>query len=945
MQHSLWKLAAVVGVSGLGFLVILQVQKGLHDPGMIQAAELDPATEERPAPASAEQTPPATARSANPPGIAHVRSEVEDPFAAADAAGLDFRESVPPADTTDGKLTPTAEANLKPVPESATPADPFAAIRPENSDVGTAADDEPTPIVPAGHEAENDPQAAATGPSGAMLAQAGDISDFGPDPFGPDPFGDLAPLTPDPSAAGLEEAPVDDRPTPSEQLDAADPFGTPLAKPAAAIDETEPADDPFAVEPAEATQSEPTQQPSSMPADDPFGPEPLEPIEASPADGSPVEPSPAAPASDDPFGSMPLDDDVPPGNGAADNETPATEPAESDPFGGAPPGNDPFGGDPSDSAGSTEDAGESIPDERSMIELPSQTEPVEEPVGESPATQEPAPMPADDPFGNDDPFDFGGPPVQPAPSNDQEPLPSDSLFDDGPTEGRPANNQPFDESLFDDAAPSDAPSMPTDTPRLLPGGEPAADPMGANAESPSSPRDSQKAELTVEKRAPGRAVIGEPLVYEIHVTNIGRSTAREVIVADIVPSGTDLIGTIPRAVEREGKLMWSLNSLEPGASKTIKVKVTPKEAGQIGSVATVDFVSEVAGTTKVVAPHLTLKVGAPSQVALGEPVDFQFEVFNDGSAPAERVMLRDLLPEGFEHADGNDLEYEVGTLPPGEKETVTLRVAAVKPGRFTNEVIVTAAGGVKTTATAEVAISSSPVTVSRRGPKQRYVGRPATYHNIVRNDSDRPARGVSVIETVPEGMDFVSASHSGQFDPDRRTVAWQIDSLSPGGEQTLQVVLTAATEGTQNSTVRVELAETAPVELASSTNVAQQPDLSPSLQGLDEPITVGERAAFRIHVRNRGDAQADGVTVGVRLPGHLKLVDARGGTVQADDAGRAIVRLTTPVPAGGEQAVDFVIESSAPGETSFRAEVNAPYMSSPLIKDQTLVVAPPRNAR
>ncbi|MGC1275782.1 MAG: hypothetical protein WBC44_18910 [Planctomycetaceae bacterium] len=863
MQQSIWKLAAVVGVSGLGFLVILQVQKGLHDAGMIQAAELDPNAAQDSAGRNRQA---ASQRSAPEPpkiGVAHVVSLAENPFADVESAGLDFRDSVPELQGEIAKPTPTAEAELIPVPQVTTaemptsPAvDPFADIR-QADDAGST----PAEIVPVGHDEPSLMKSAGPGPSGEMLAQSGDVSDFGPDPFA-----DLEAPTPDPNAAGLEDqAASGKRSSLSRQLQGSDPFAAPSA-------ETMPADgDPFGTVPEspESVPAEPVETEPMSPFDDPFGSATVVPVDGAPSEQE--KPPADAVETEDPFGDAPF------GDAPITEREPAVQP-ESNPFGDAVP--------------MTESS-----------DPPAATP--EPPASSGPPMVSPT----------DAPFDFGTSPIDPDPSR-----------------------EPLDTPAFEES-PTTRPAPPAESPRLLPTDEPNETP-GAGTVSPSTPRGPQKAELTVEKKAPSKAILGQPLVYEIHVMNVGDSAAHEVTVSDVVPKGTELVGTIPRAVEKEQKLVWNLETLAPGESKLIKVKVTPVEPGQIGSVATVNFVSEVAAETKVVAPHLTLRIVAPPSVTLGQPVDFRFEIANKGTAAAEKVMLRDLLPAGFEHVDGHDLEYEVGTLPPGETEAVTLRVSAVKPGSFTNKAVVTASGGLKTEAVAEVAVASSRVTVSRRGPKRRVVGRPATYHNIVRNGSDRPAGAVDVIEEVPAGMDFVSASHSGQFDPDRRTIAWRIDALAPGEEQTLQVVLTAATEGEQDSVVHVEEAGSGPIELTSSTEVTGTPQLSPSLQGLDEPIVVGERAAFRIRVSNRGNADADGVTVGLDLPSHLKLVDVRGGTVQNDRAGRSVVRLASPVSPGGEQSVDFVIESESPGKTTFRAEVNAPYMASPLIKDQELVIAP-----
>ena len=39
MQNSLWKLTALMGVTALGFLIVLQVQHGMHGPSQGSEAE------------------------------------------------------------------------------------------------------------------------------------------------------------------------------------------------------------------------------------------------------------------------------------------------------------------------------------------------------------------------------------------------------------------------------------------------------------------------------------------------------------------------------------------------------------------------------------------------------------------------------------------------------------------------------------------------------------------------------------------------------------------------------------------------------------------------------------------------------------------------------------------------------------------------------------------
>lgn len=730
----------------------------------------------------------------------------------------------------------------------------------------------------------------------------------------------------------------------------------------------EAAGNPFAaIEPAEATESAGLDFRVEMPADQA---EPSGTLRTADAGGLKPIPEPSteaastAVAADDPFGDIREEGDetlpvIQPAGFEQSAEPADQAPAASD-FGA-----DPFGDlgpvAPNPHAAGLEERPEPM-DPASPSSLLDGDDPFADPLAEpapaegesvpvsggSQAETEPAPA-TENPFGDAEPRpemestepDFSDPApaaVEPASGEDAAATSASEMEED------PFATPPADPNFGNDTEeePSVTPA-PQDSPRPLPADDEEDEDLlnGIGTVSPDDPRGPQRAELTVEKKAPPTAKLGESLVYEILVTNVGDSPANDVTVSDVIPKGTRLEGTIPQAEMAGASLVWKLGNLEPGHSSNIRIKVLPVEAGPIGSVATVNFVSEVAARTDVIAPHLSLKIDAPPQVALGQPVDFKFEIANAGTAAAEKVLLRNVLPDGFKHPDGSDLEYEVGTLAPGASQAVTLHAAAVKAGTFKNTAVITAAGGFKLETAAEVEVANRAVSVTRQGPKRRYVGRPAMYSNVVKNTSSRPVRGVKVIEQIPQGMEFVSATHNGQFDPDKRTVAWQLGQLTPGQEQSLQVVLTAAAEGVQDSVVRVEETEGGGIELTSSTTVQGTPSLAPSLQGPDGPISVGERTAIRIRIKNRGNAEATGVTVALGLPSQLKFVEAQGAEAKADISGGAVARLAKPLGPAGEQEIVFVLEGAAPGTVRVRAEVNAAHMQQPLTRDEEIVVTAP----
>src|SRR5690606_12686404 len=121
---------------------------------------------------------------------------------------------------------------------------------------------------------------------------------------------------------------------------------------------------------------------------------------------------------------------------------------------------------------------------------------------------------------------------------------------------------------------------------------------------------------------------------------------------------------------------------------------------------------------------------------------------------------------------GSDLEYEVGLLKAGEVKEIDLTVNATKAGEFANKAVITAASGAQKEAIAKIQILGDRITITRTGPKRRYVGRTASYSNTIANLSDAKISPVHVVEVIPAGMDFVEASAGGKFDPQKRTVTW-----------------------------------------------------------------------------------------------------------------------------------------------------------------------------
>ncbi|MGC3970016.1 MAG: hypothetical protein QM775_22630 [Pirellulales bacterium] len=214
---------------------------------------------------------------------------------------------------------------------------------------------------------------------------------------------------------------------------------------------------------------------------------------------------------------------------------------------------------------------------------------------------------------------------------------------------------------------------------------PVAGPAGIGKPGEQALEGTQTPTLIVEKFAPPEIQIGKPAVFEILVRNTGTTVANNVEIHDVVPHGTTLTSSKPKAVGGQaGELVWQLGSLRPGDEATVQVELMPTTEGEIGSVATVHFSAAASARTVCTKPDLAIEVSSPRSVMVGDEVPLKIRVFNPGTGAATGVYLTEIVPAGMEHAAGGELEYEIGDLQPGETRELELALRAVKAGPCMN---------------------------------------------------------------------------------------------------------------------------------------------------------------------------------------------------------------------------------------------------------------------
>ncbi len=410
----------------------------------------------------------------------------------------------------------------------------------------------------------------------------------------------------------------------------------------------------------------------------------------------------------------------------------------------------------------------------------------------------------------------------------------------------------------------------------LPASAIAAVPKTASVPGDRQLEGAQNPQVSIEKIAPDEIQVGKPAVFEIYVRNEGKVPAFDVVVSDQVPQGTRLIDVSPECTESSSGLAWTLGTLEPGKETKITLQVMPESEGEIGSVAEVEFRAQASVRTICTKPQLNIEHKAPQKVLVGDSLTVGITLSNPGTGAATGVVMLEDVPEGLSHPAGSELEYEVGTLRPGETRNLNLELRAEKPGIVENVIVLRGEGDLVAEHRLRLEVVAPQLQVGVRGPTRRFLDRQVTFDFSVANPGTAPAQNVDLVAHLPKGLEFVSTDNKGQYDPRDHSVYWSLEELAPGDSGTVQLVATPIEPGDQ----RVRIEGSGDMGLESFEEhvmvVEHTTELVFSVTDTADPIEVGAETVYEIHIANNGAKPVTNIRMTAAVSADLEVLRGEG---------------------------------------------------------------------
>jgi uncharacterized repeat protein (TIGR01451 family) len=440
-----------------------------------------------------------------------------------------------------------------------------------------------------------------------------------------------------------------------------------------------------------------------------------------------------------------------------------------------------------------------------------------------------------------------------------------------------------------------------------------ADPVSAN-NTASVGVDGQLVDLdpskTVDNARP--LGLGSNLVFTIDVTNRGPSTASNLELTDVLPTGLGYVSSsVSQGTYTPGTGKWAVGTLASNAYATLTLTATNSALGKLTNSVAITAVSQTITNTSDDKPSVVIYSGGEADLYVtkyvdndepnqGDVVTFTVSLVNYGPDSATGVIIRDVIPAGLTYLTNsapagttyttNAGDWTVGTITNGQTLELTISAQVMGTGQIDNTASVHLSNAadsdpIGNSATASItATPAADLIVFKSGATNVYAGSNLTYTITLTNAGLSSATNAILTDTLPTGATFVSASGGGSHSSG--VVTWPtlavftnaattnvtVTIIAPGnGPLTNYASATSST--TDTNSANNNGSATASRVITTVTPIA---DLVVAKSGSDGML-AGNNLTYTIAVTNLGPSIASNVVVSDLLPTNTTFVSASGG--------------------------------------------------------------------
>jgi uncharacterized repeat protein (TIGR01451 family) len=323
-------------------------------------------------------------------------------------------------------------------------------------------------------------------------------------------------------------------------------------------------------------------------------------------------------------------------------------------------------------------------------------------------------------------------------------------------------------------------------------------------------------------------------------------------------------------------------------------------------------------------PLVSIRVRVAAGATAGQDLEYRIVVENRSRAPAHHVLVRASKPtfaelgrsrpEPTARGAGDELQWQLGTLPAGENKEIVLVVKPTGEG----DVQCCARVAYEHGQCVKTRLSKPELRLKRTGPTTAPRYDILTYRLEVSNNGATAAKDVVLEEELPAGLEFSDSDPSTAGDNPLR---WKLGTIEPGRTRKVEYKVIAKELGALTMRGKVSAGGRAANE-SSTTVTVEQPRLGVEISGPKRRLANND-AVYQIVVTNPGSMPASGVRVLSQVP-----TDPPGiAFVRADQGGKLVGARVEwalgSMKAGEKRTLQLVLKATRAGKLLTRVRVEA----------------------
>ncbi|RFS23818.1 DUF11 domain-containing protein, partial [Chitinophaga silvatica] len=421
--------------------------------------------------------------------------------------------------------------------------------------------------------------------------------------------------------------------------------------------------------------------------------------------------------------------------------------------------------------------------------------------------------------------------------------------------------------------------------------------------------------IQIVKSAPDTVIAGQQITYQLKVSNLGLSDAKQLLINDqlsnsLINSSWTATSTgnagIVSGVTGSGNAVSVTGNIPAGANNTITITVTgtvsPTYTGKLSNVATGSITGKHLITSDTVVSNVINKSslqiikGGSQSVSAGGDLLYTLEVSNNGPSTASNVNITDIIPavitagtwtavtsggaaitSGGSGAGSNVLV--IANIPTGGVVRVTIngKIPSSATGSILNTATAQTQGSTVSTTFKTNILVTPKLNISKSGPATINAGEKITYQLVVSDFGQSDAEGITIQDTVPSQLTNVSWTATGSSNAKvlsgssgQGTNVLVTGTIPAGTDNHIFITVTGTVAPGYTGTLNNQaITYTQAGDTVKSEAVITTVNSRPSLQlvkSAPDTLAAGSKINYTIVITNNGPSDASAFTLSDIVP-------------------------------------------------------------------------------